>query len=174
MPELLYEIGCEELPATFVAPTMAQMEQGFREKFAAAKLWNAESGTVCVYGTPRRLVLYATGLAARQADETLSVKGPSQAVAFDTEGKPTKAALGFAQKNTVPVEELAVVDGYVQATVTRAGRDAGRNCRGTAAADRAGIDVPQSHALGGRQAALRPAHSLDRRPAGWRGDSLRH
>ena len=48
MPELLFEIGCEELPATFVAPTMAQMEQGFRDKFAAAKLWDAESGAVTV------------------------------------------------------------------------------------------------------------------------------
>ncbi len=124
MPELLFEIGCEELPATFVAPTMGQMEQGFRDKFAAAKLWDAESGTVRVYGTPRRLVIHATGLAGRQADETLQVKGPSQAVAFDPEGKPTKAALGFAQKNKIAPEELAVVDGYVQATVMRAGRDA--------------------------------------------------
>lgn len=124
MPDLLFEIGCEELPATFVAPTMAQMESLFQDKFVAAKLWDANSGTVKAYGTPRRLVLHATGLAARQADETLQVKGPSEAVAFDAEGNPTKAALGFAQKNKIPAQELTVIDGYVQATVTRAGRDA--------------------------------------------------
>lgn len=122
MPDLLYEIGSEELPATFVAPTMAQMERLFRDKFTAAKLWDRATGTVTVYGTPRRLVIHATGLAERQADETVQVKGPSQAVAFDAEGRPTKAALGFAQKNKIAPEDLAVVDGYVQATVTRLGR----------------------------------------------------
>ncbi len=124
MPDLLYEIGSEELPATFVAPTMAQMERLFRDKFTAAKLWDGAAGTVAVYGTPRRLVIHATGLAERQADETVQVKGPSQAVAFDAEGRPTKAALGFAQKNKVAPQDLEVVDGYVTATVTRVGRSA--------------------------------------------------
>ena len=122
MPELLFEIGTEELPATFVAPTMVQLEAGFREKFTAAKLWGADSGTVKVSGTPRRLVIYATGLSSRQADETLQLKGPSAAVAFDPQGKPTGAALGFARKNGISVEELSIVDGYVQATVQRIGR----------------------------------------------------
>ena len=124
MPDLLYEIGSEELPATFVAPTMAQMERLFRDKFTAAKLWDEGTGTVTTYGTPRRLVIHAMGLDARQADETVQVKGPSQAVAFDAEGKPTRAALGFAQKNGIPAEELTIVDGYVHATVTRVGRSA--------------------------------------------------
>ncbi len=125
MPDLLYEIGCEELPATFVAPTMAQLESLFRASFAQARLWDeAGGGTVRAYGTPRRLVLHATGLKARQDDETLSVKGPSASVAFDAEGRPTKAALGFAQKNKIGAEDLKVVDGYVQANITRVGRSA--------------------------------------------------
>ena len=125
MPELLFEIGCEELPATFVAPSLAQLEAGFREKFTAAKLWSdVGGGTVAVYGTPRRLVVYATGLAERQSDETIILKGPSAAVAFDPQGKPTGAALGFARKNGLSVEDLSVRDGYVQASVTRAGRSA--------------------------------------------------
>ena len=125
MPELLFEIGCEELPATFVAPAMAQLDAGFREKFTAAKLWSeADGGTVKVYGTPRRLVIYAAGLAARQLDETVVLKGPSAAVAFDPQGKPTGAALGFARKNSLAAEDLTVVDDYVQATVTREGRSA--------------------------------------------------
>ena len=107
MPELLFEIGTEELPAIFVAPTMVQLEAGFREKFTVAKLWGADSGTVKVSGTPRRLVIYATGLSGRQADETLQLKGPSAAVAFDPQGKPTGAAFGFARKNGISVEELS-------------------------------------------------------------------
>ncbi|MDQ2799762.1 MAG: glycine--tRNA ligase subunit beta, partial [Armatimonadota bacterium] len=120
MPELLWEIGCEELPATFVAPTMAQMEKLFADKFRAARLWE-DRGTVKTYGTPRRLVLHVADIAARQSDETVTVKGPSEAVAFQN-GQPTKAALGFAAKNKIAAEDLQIVDGYVQATVTRAGR----------------------------------------------------
>ena len=126
MTELLWEIGCEELPATFVAPTLAQIEQLFQDKFTAARLWDkdADDAAVRVLGTPRRLVLHAHGLAARQPDETLLVKGPKQDIAFNAEGEPSKAAIGFAHKNGVQVGELTVVDGYVQATVKRVGQSA--------------------------------------------------
>jgi glycyl-tRNA synthetase beta chain len=123
--DLLLEIGCEELPATFVAPALAQLEAQFREKFGAVKLWDAASGgTVRTYGTPRRMVIHAGGVAARQPDETVTVKGPAQNIAFDADGKPTPAGLGFARKNNIAPEELTVVDGYVQISVTRPGRPA--------------------------------------------------
>jgi glycyl-tRNA synthetase beta chain len=127
MTELLWEIGCEELPATFVAPTLAQIEQLFRDKFTAARLWSGDAdidNTLRVIGTPRRLVLHVNGLADRQPDETLVVKGPAEHIAFNAEGEPSKAAIGFANKNGVQVGELTVVDGYVQATVKRVGQSA--------------------------------------------------
>ena len=119
-------------------------------------------------------MLHATGLAARQADETLQVKGPSQAVAFDPEGRPTKAALGFAQKNKIAPEELALVDGYVQATVTRLGRDAGEIAGELLPQIARELTFPKAMRWGCGQTALRPAHSLDCRAAGRRGHPLRH
>jgi glycyl-tRNA synthetase beta chain len=66
-----------------------------------------ENGTIQTYGTPRRLVLYAPQLAERQQDISKEVVGPPKKVAFDADGKPTKAATVFAEKNGIPVNALA-------------------------------------------------------------------
>ena len=57
-----------------------------------------------ILGTPRRLVASVAGLAARQADRTLLVKGPPASRAFDALGLPTKAAEGFAKSRGIDVE----------------------------------------------------------------------
>ncbi len=83
---------------------------------------------VQVYSTPRRLVLAAWQIPPRQSDEERVEKGPPAERAFDADGKPTKAAEGFARKNGVNVEDLKVkeIDGgqYVTAVVREAGRPA--------------------------------------------------
>ena len=100
---LLLEIGCEELPASFVAPALEELralaEAGLRE----ARLGFAGART---YGTPRRLALIVDEVAPRQEDRTLEVYGPPAAVAFDASGKPTPAAQGFARRVGKPVESL--------------------------------------------------------------------
>jgi glycyl-tRNA synthetase beta subunit len=63
-----------------------------------------------VAGTPRRLVVYVENLAPRQRDEEQAVKGPPVHAAFDAEGKPTKAALGFARSQGVDKADLQVRD----------------------------------------------------------------
>ena len=60
-------------------------------------------------GTPRRLVLTATGVAPSQEGRWIETVGPARRIAFDPEGKPTKAAQGFARGQGIPVEELQVV-----------------------------------------------------------------
>lgn len=100
---LLLEIGCEELPASFVGPALeelrAQAESGLRE----ARLGAGPARTI---GTPRRLALLVEGVAPRQEDRTLEVFGPPTAVAFDASGTPTPAAQGFAKRVGKPVEAL--------------------------------------------------------------------
>jgi glycyl-tRNA synthetase beta chain len=100
---LLLEIGCEELPASFVGPALAELrtqaESGLRE----ARLGFESARAV---GTPRRLALIVEGVASRQEDRTLEVFGPPTAVAFDAGGKPTPAAQGFAKRVGKPVEAL--------------------------------------------------------------------
>ena len=103
--ELLLEIGVEELPYQFIAPALsaltAQADFSFGSPQAFIRFDQA-------YGTPRRLVLVVERLAIHQAAFTNEAMGPSKSVAFDQSGQPTKAAIGFARGQGVPVESLRV------------------------------------------------------------------
>lgn len=104
--ELLLEIGAEEIPAGFVPKALVAMEEMIRKELAAARL---ECSGIRTLGTPRRLTLVVQGLPALQPDAEITAMGPSRKAAFDAEGKPTKAAEGFARGQGVTVGELQVV-----------------------------------------------------------------
>ena len=124
MSELLFEIGCEEIPAAFVGPTLEQLSRLFKSKFAENRLFSSPEGPVFleVLGTPRRLIIRASGLVETQQDERVEIKGPAESVAFDAERNATRAAQGFANKNGIDAKELVIKDGYVYANVVRNGR----------------------------------------------------
>jgi glycyl-tRNA synthetase beta chain len=100
---VLLEIGCEELPASFVGPALEELEAGARAGLADARLG---FDSLRVLGTPRRLALLVTGLAERQEDRIREVLGPAVRVAYDAKGEPTNAAKGFAKGAGVAVESL--------------------------------------------------------------------
>jgi len=95
MPRFVLEIGTEELPPRFFPVVLPQLKTHGEEMLRRARLAFREAK---VYGTPRRLALIAEDLAERQAPHTREERGPSAKVAFDAEGKATKAALGFARR----------------------------------------------------------------------------
>jgi len=101
--ELLLEIGTEELPYEFIAPAAASLREQAERMFADARL---TCKSVRTFGTPRRLVLLVEGLAAHQSTIVKEAMGPSKAVAFDASGQPTKAAIGFAAGQGIPVGAL--------------------------------------------------------------------
>ena len=103
--ELFLEIGTEEIPAGFLPKAMADMEAFIRKELDAAHIG---FGEVITMATPRRLILAIKQVAAEQP--TLHVKnlGPAKRVAFDAEGKPTKAAEGFARAQGIDVRSLKV------------------------------------------------------------------
>jgi glycyl-tRNA synthetase beta chain len=107
MSNLLLEIGTEEIPAGYIEPALKQMEELFA---AQVKKNRIGFDSIHTTGTPRRLVLFASGLPRRQEDIVQEVKGPSAKVAFDENGKPTKAAIGFAGSQGVKAEDMKVVD----------------------------------------------------------------
>ncbi|MEI6503504.1 MAG: glycine--tRNA ligase subunit beta, partial [Armatimonadota bacterium] len=107
MPDLLIEIGVEEIPAPVVLPALDQMRAALDDGLTALRL---EHGTVEIFGTPRRLAAIIRGVAASQPDETREVKGPPASAAFDADGNPTKAAAGFAAKQGLDVSALRVVE----------------------------------------------------------------
>jgi len=107
MPRFVLEIGTEEIPPRFFPPALAQLREDGATMLQRARL---SFGEVKVYGTPRRLVLIAEGLAQRQEARKREERGPAARVAFDEDGKPTKAALGFARRHGVSPDQLEVRD----------------------------------------------------------------
>jgi glycyl-tRNA synthetase beta chain len=103
--ELLLEIGVEELPYQFIAPALSSLKAKAERQFG---FYSLTCGSIKVYGTPRRLVLVVDSLAIHQQASTNEAMGPSKSVAFDQAGQPTRAAIGFARGQGVPVESLRV------------------------------------------------------------------
>jgi glycyl-tRNA synthetase beta chain len=106
MADLLFEIGSEELPAGFVPPALEQLRSDLAKALDDARIAHGE---VASAGTPRRLCVWARGVAARQADAKTQALGPAVAAAYGADGKPTAAAEGFARSQGVPVDALTRV-----------------------------------------------------------------
>ncbi len=118
---LLLEIGSEELPPQDVLDGIAQVEEKLAALLVDYKL-NYEK--LVVTATTRRLAAYVVGLAPRQPDEVVEKRGPSADRAYDAEGKPTKAAQGFARGQGIDVTNLELRDNYVWAVQKVTGQPA--------------------------------------------------
>ena len=103
MPDLLFELRCEELPPRDLAEAARSLMDGLGAALAASGL---EPRTTSAAWTPRRIAVWAHGLAERTADREERLAGPKLAAAFDASGAPTKAAEGFARKAGVAIGEL--------------------------------------------------------------------
>lgn len=103
--ELLFEIGTEEIPSGYLPPAMEDLKAVAGRLFQEQRL---DFTSMRALATPRRLTLLVDGLAEKQADMRREVVGPTKSVAFDAEGKPTRAAEGFARAQGVQVEWLEV------------------------------------------------------------------
>ncbi|MBN2305826.1 MAG: glycine--tRNA ligase subunit beta, partial [Anaerolineae bacterium] len=121
--DVLLEIGTEELPAADLTAALDQLGKLAPKLFDDLRL---DHEGIRVMGTPRRLVIHAKSVALAQRDEESLVKGPPANRAFDTDGNPTKAALGFARGKGIDISDLEVreIDGgeYVVALVRQQGR----------------------------------------------------
>ncbi len=122
----LLEIGTEELPHNDVESILGQLRKGIPAWMQELRL---KHGSVRIHATPRRATVYIQNLDPKQPDLEELVKGPPASRAFDDEGNPTKAAMGFARGKGVDVASLEKreIDGgeYVVAVVKEDGKSAG-------------------------------------------------
>lgn len=102
---LLLEIGTEEMPARFISQALDGLREGVEREMGGERIG---FGAIRVMGTPRRLALYAELDEEQGGLEEVKV-GPPKKVAFDPEGRPTKAAIGFAEREGVGLEALEVI-----------------------------------------------------------------
>ncbi len=105
MPDLLIEIGCEELPSSACREAIAQAP-GLLD--AALADLHLAAGPAIAWVAPRRIAVFAEAVADRQGGGARSVRGPAASAAFDADGAPTKAAIGFARGQGLEVSDLAV------------------------------------------------------------------
>jgi glycyl-tRNA synthetase beta chain len=101
--ELLLEIGTEEIPAGFLQKAIKDMEEMAGALLQENRL---QYGTIRAMGTPRRLCLVVAGLSEKQDDVIIEKMGPAKRVAFDDQGNPTRAAIGFAKGQDVEFSEI--------------------------------------------------------------------
>ncbi|MFH1116307.1 MAG: glycine--tRNA ligase subunit beta [Pseudomonadota bacterium] len=106
--EFLLEIGTEEIPAGFMATAIPSLRDLMRNAFEGARIGFEE---IEIFATPRRLILHMKDVAPTQTTVEIEKTGPPVASAYDENGKPTKAALGFAKSQGVDVSDLYVVKG---------------------------------------------------------------
>ena len=105
MPDLLIEIGCEELPSSACREAIAQAPGLMDDALSDLQL---AAGPAIAWVAPRRITVFAEGVADRQGGAAKSVRGPAASAAFDESGAPTKAAEGFARGQGVDVADLVV------------------------------------------------------------------
>ena len=105
MKNLLFEIGVEELPASYVNSARDDIVRIISEMLVEAGFKLPKSYS---FGTPRRLILFIEDLNKKQDDKELKVQGPPHDKAFDKDNKPMPAAIGFAKKFGLSVNALKI------------------------------------------------------------------
>ena len=102
-PDLLFELGTEELPPRTLKGLSAALTDGVLKGLDGAGIAH---GTAHGFATPRRLAVLVRSCAERAADRRVERRGPPVSISFDATGAPTQAAAAFARNCEVPLAEL--------------------------------------------------------------------
>jgi glycyl-tRNA synthetase beta chain len=158
--DLLVEIGTEELPPIALPVLSRALTEGFRDQL---KTNGIGFETIESFAAPRRLALLIRGIQTRQPDQESVRRGPAVQAAFDAEGQPTKALLGFARSCGVEVEALGREETdkgswLVYRSVTP-GRETAQLVPDMTEAALAGLPIPKRMRWGDRsEEFVRPVH----------------
>lgn len=104
---LLLELGTEELPPKALRNLAQSLHDSFVKQLNEQGLQFSSSKW---YATPRRLALFIERLADKQEDKEIEIKGPAIKAAFDADGNPTKAALGWAASNGIDIKDAQTLE----------------------------------------------------------------
>jgi glycyl-tRNA synthetase beta chain len=159
---LLFELGTEELPPKALRRLSESLRAGFEKGLADAGLAHGEA---VAYAAPRRLALLVRDCATSQADREIERRGPAVAAAFDADGRPTKAAEGFARSCGTTVDQLQRVEtdkgSWLGFRVHEAGRTATELLPKIAEAALHQLPIPKRMRWGASEAQfVRPVHWL--------------
>jgi glycyl-tRNA synthetase beta chain len=105
--DLLFELGTEELPPKSLKLLSENLGESFSQAFSLAQL-NFES--IQVFATPRRLGVYIFQLDIHQKEQWVERRGPTFSAAYNAEGEPTKALIGFARSCKADINDLIEIN----------------------------------------------------------------
>ena len=105
--ELMIELGVEEIPASMLEKAADQFADILVESLSENRL---TSGKRTVWYTPRRIIVGIQEIPDKQEDLVETIIGPPKRIGFDSENDPTKAALAFAKKNSVPPSAVTITE----------------------------------------------------------------
>ena len=106
MSTILFELGCEELPPKSLKPLRDALQASVTAQLSDADI---TFDSIKAYAAPRRLAIQIQGIGDKQPDRTEQKRGPAIKAAFDAEGNPTRAAMGFAKGLGIEASELTTI-----------------------------------------------------------------
>ena len=101
----LFEIGVEELPASYIQPAIDFIVNYFYDQLHNQKI---EFQSIKKYSTPRRLALIINGLPVSQKDSKKEITGPPKKIAYDSDGNLNKVGLGFLKKQNLSQKDILI------------------------------------------------------------------
>ena len=107
MSTILFELGCEELPPKSLKPLRDALQASVTEQLHEAEI---SFDSIKSFAAPRRLAIQIQGISDKQPDRTEQKRGPAIKAAFDSDGNPTRAAMGFAKGLGIEASELVTIN----------------------------------------------------------------
>ena len=107
MSTILFELGCEELPPKSLKPLRDALQASVTEQLREAEI---SFDSIKSFAAPRRLAIQIQGISDKQPDRTEQKRGPAIKAAFDGDGNPTRAAMGFAKGLGIEASELITIN----------------------------------------------------------------
>lgn len=107
MSTILFELGCEELPPKSLKPLRDALQASVTEQLNEADI---TFDSIKAFAAPRRLAIQIEGISDKQPDRSEQKRGPAIKAAFDSDGNPTRAAMGFAKGLGIDASELITIN----------------------------------------------------------------